>query len=288
MQTTCISSISIIGLGLIGASVLRALKKSPLAEKQRILFSGYDPSFNEQDIEHIKELGLDCFETDKKRLYDADLIILAAPVEANIQLLDEIRDLVPAHTLVSDVSSTKADIARRASELELDFIGMHPIAGREQQGYHASHDELLAGKTVVLCADKKTFSRPDAANLLELLQSIRCRITVMTPEEHDRIVATVSHLPQLLSTALINHCENDIDKSGPGFSTLTRLAGSSWDIWKDIVVTNRENIASELNGFSAKLDQLADDIRNNRMDKVRMQFEKANALYGKLSNRKST
>ena len=288
MQTTCISSISIIGLGLIGASVLRALKKSPLAEKQRILFSGYDPSFNEQDIEHIKELGLDCFETDKKRLYDADLIILAAPVEANIQLLDEVRDLVPAHTLVSDVSSTKADIARRAFELELDFIGMHPIAGREQQGYHASHDELLAGKTVVLCADKKTFSRPDAANLLELLQSIRCRITVMTPEEHDRIVATVSHLPQLLSTALINYCENDIDKSGPGFSTLTRLAGSSWDIWKDIVVTNRENIASELNGFSAKLDQLADDIRNNRMDKVRMQFEKANALYGKLSNRKST
>ena len=125
-------------------------------------------------------------------------------------------------------------------------------------------------------------------NLLELLQSIRCRITVMTPEEHDRIVATVSHLPQLLSTALINYCENDIDKSGPGFSTLTRLAGSSWDIWKDIVVTNRENIASEINGFSAKLDQLADDIRNNRMDKVRMQFEKANALYGKLSNRKST
>ena len=287
MHTTCIKSISIIGLGLIGASVLRALKKSPLAEKQRILFSGYDPSFNEEDIEHIKKLGLDRFETDKKQLYDADLIILAAPVEANIQLLEEIRNLVPAHTLVSDVSSTKADIARRACELELDFIGMHPIAGREQQGYHASHDELLAGKTVVVCAGEETLSRPDAANLLELLRSIRCRITVMTPEEHDRIVATVSHLPQLLSTALINYCENDIDKSGPGFSTLTRLAGSSWTIWKDILATNRENIASELNGFSRELDRLADDIRNNRMDKVRMRFEKANELYRKLSNRKS-
>lgn len=287
MPTTCISSISIIGLGLIGASVLRALKKSPLAEKQHILFSGYDPSFNEEDIEHIKKLGLDRFETDKKRLYDADLIILAAPVEANIQLLEEIRNLVPAHTLVSDVSSTKADIARRASELELDFIGMHPIAGREQQGYLASHDELLAGKTVVVCAGEETFSRPDTVNLLELLRSIRCRITVMTPEEHDRIVATVSHLPQLLSTALINYCEDDIDKSGPGFSTLTRLAGSSWAIWKDIVATNRENIASELSGFGMELDRLADDIRNNRMDKVRIRFEKSNELYRKLSNRKS-
>ncbi|MCG8343216.1 MAG: prephenate dehydrogenase [Chlorobiales bacterium] len=288
MQKPCISSISIIGLGLIGASVLRALKKSPLAEKQRILFKGYDPSFSQKDIEHVKELGLDRFETDKAQLYETDLIILAAPVETNIKLLEEISKHVPGHTLVSDVSSTKAAIAKRAGELELDFVGMHPIAGREQQGYHASHDELLAGKTVVVCTGRETLSRPDTANLLELLQSIGCRIAVMTPEEHDRVVASISHLPQMLSTALVNYCENNIDKSGPGFLSLTRLAGSSWDIWQDIVATNRENIASELNGFSRELDQLADDIRNNRVDKIRMQFEKANMLYGKLTNKSSS
>ncbi len=288
MQTTCISSISIIGLGLIGASVLRALKKSSLAAKQRIMFKGYDPSFSEKDILHIRELGLDRFETDKKQLYDTDLIILAAPVKVNITLLDEISELVPKHALVSDVSSTKAAIAKRAGELELDFIGMHPIAGREQQGYHASDDELLAGKTVVICADNNTFSRPDAGNLLELLRSIGCRVTVMTPEEHDRVVATISHLPQMLSTALINYCENDIDKSGPGFSTLTRLAGSSWDIWQDIVATNRENIAAELQGFGKELEQLADDIRNNRMERVRMLFENANTLYGNLTNKSNS
>lgn len=288
MQTTCISSISIIGLGLIGASVLRALKKSPLASKQHITFKGYDPSFSEQDIVCVKKLGLDRFETDKKLLYDTDLVILAAPVEANIILLDEINELAPKNTLISDVSSTKVAIAKRAAELELDFVGMHPIAGREQQGYHASNDELLTGKTVVLCAEKEIFSRPDAGNLLELLQSIRCKIALMTAEEHDRVVAIVSHLPQLLSTALINYCENEIDKSGPGFSTLTRLAGSSWDIWQDIVATNRENIASELNGFSREIEQLADDIRKNRMDKVRIQFENANTLYGKLANKSSS
>ena len=287
MHRTCISSISIIGLGLIGASVLRALKKSPLAAKQRILFKGYDPSFSEKDIKHIQQLGLDRFEPDKKKLCDTDLIILSAPVEANIALLDEISKLVPEHTLISDVSSTKAVIAQRAAELGLDFIGMHPIAGKEQQGYHASHDELLAGKTVVVCADKKTFARADTDNLLELLLSIKCRIAVMTPEEHDRVVATISHLPQMISTALVNYCKDDIDKSGPGFSTLTRLAGSSWDIWRDIVATNRENIASELVSFSRELEQLADDIRSSRMDMVGQQFEKANMLYGKLTNKSS-
>ena len=288
MHTTCISSISIIGLGLIGASVLRALKKSPLAAKQRIMFKGYDPSFSEKDIEHIQQLGLDRFEPDKKLLYDADLVILAAPVETNIALLEEISAFVPEHALISDVSSTKAAIAERAAELGLGFVGMHPIAGREQQGYHASHDELLAGKTVVVCADEKTISRPDVGNLLELLQSIKCRIAVMTPEEHDRIVATISHLPQMISTALINHCADDIDKSGPGLSTLTRLAGSSWEIWQDIIATNRKNISSELMSFSKELEQLADDIRNSRMESIRREFENANMLYEKLKNKSSS
>ncbi|MCW8796927.1 MAG: prephenate dehydrogenase [Chlorobium sp.] len=282
MKKTCINSIAIIGLGLIGASVLRALKKSPLAEEQHIIFKGYDPSFTEKDVRHIEQLGLDHFQPDKKTLYDADLIILAAPVETNIVLLDEIRDLAPKHALVSDVSSTKAAIANRAAELNLAFIGMHPIAGREQQGYHASHDGLLAGKTVVICADRHTISRPDAANVMALLESIKCRIALMTPEEHDRIVATVSHLPQMLSTALVNYCESDIDKSGPGFLTLTRLAGSSWEIWRDIVSTNRENIATELEQFSRELEQLADNVRNNRADKIRERFEHANLLYEKL------
>lgn len=288
MHKTCIGSISIIGLGLIGASVLRALKKSPLAAEQRIMFKGYDPSFDEQDIRQVKELGLDRFEADKKQLYDADLVILAAPVGVNIALLDEISRLAPDHALISDVSSTKAAIAERAAGLGIDFIGMHPIAGREQQGYHASHDELFAGKTVIVCAGTGTISRSDVGNLLELLKSIQCRIAVMTPKEHDRIVAAISHLPQMLSTALINYCAGNIDKSGPGFSTLTRLAGSSWDIWQDIVATNRENIASELLHFSKELEQLADDIHNGRMDRIRERFGRANMLYDKLKDRSNS
>ncbi len=288
MRSSSIRTISIVGLGLIGASVLRALKKSPLAAEQKIVFKGYDPSFTREDISQLEAIGLDRFETSKEKLYNADLIILAAPVEANIQLLAEIRQLAPEETLVSDVSSTKAAISTRADELNLRFIGMHPIAGREQQGYHASHDKLLSGKTVVLCADEATLSSRDAANLMELLQSIGCRTTLMSPEEHDRVVAAISHLPQLLSSTLITYCEKNISKSGPGFSTLTRLAGSSWDVWQDIVSTNRDNISQELSGFCSYLEQLADDIRNGRLDKVGMLFEKANSLYDQLNKKESS
>ena len=86
----------------------------------------------------------------------------------------------------------------------------------------------------------------------------------------------------MLSTALVNYSENDIDQSGPGFSTLTRLAGSSWEIWRDIISTNRENIATELEQFSRELEQLAKDVRHNRTDRIRERFEHANILYGKL------
>ncbi len=287
MPSPCISRISIIGLGLIGASMLQALKRSPLAAEQKIVFKGFDPGFSSHDISRIKEMGLDSFEPDKTILYDADLIILAAPVQANIRMLEEIRSLAPPSVLVSDVSSTKEAIAEKASALGIDFIGMHPIAGREQQGYQASHETLLDGKTVVLCATDAILERRPAINLMELLISARCRISIMTPREHDRAVACISHLPQLLSTALINHCRNDIEKAGPGFSTLTRLAGSAWDIWKDIIETNSENIAGELRAFCDEIAALADDVEHNRTESLKSRFDSANELYTALNRRNS-
>ncbi|ASQ91424.1 prephenate dehydrogenase [Prosthecochloris sp. GSB1] len=283
MRTNSIDSIAIVGLGLIGASVLRAFRKSSISTGRSILFKGYDPAFGEEDITRIRELGLDRFETDMARLYDADLIILAAPVMTNIALLDEVKRRAPEHALVSDVSSTKLTIALRAAELGVNFVGMHPIAGRERQGYHASDEELLTEKAVVLCADEKTASRTDVRQLRELLESIRCRVVVMTPWEHDRIVAAISHLPQLLSVTLVTHCEQHIDMSGPGFSSLARLAGSPWEIWRDIVATNRENIASELRSFSRKLDALAADVESGNMDRIGERFEQANRLYANLN-----
>ncbi len=277
-----VRSISFIGLGLIGMSLLRALKRSPLALESAIIFQGFDPNFTDGDRESVKKLGLDRFTADKNVLYTADLIILSAPVEVNIALLEEIKQLAPSSTLVSDVSSTKSLIARRARELALPFLGMHPMAGKEQQGYHESHEELLQGRLVILCDDNNLLAGEKGAFLVALLQSAGCTTLSMGAEEHDRIIAKVSHLPQLLSTLLMTHCGESISRSGPGFATLTRLAGSRWEIWRDIIATNSDNIADELEHFSRELAQLSAEIRQRDLRPLESRFNEANRLYQTL------
>ncbi len=277
-----IRSISFIGLGLIGMSLLRAIKCSPLALESNILFQGFDPNFTDGDRQCVETLGLDRFTDDKAILYTADLIILSAPVEVNIALLGEIKQLAPPSTLVSDVSSTKSLIAHRARELDLPFLGMHPMAGKEQQGYRESHEELLHGRRIILCDDNHLLDGDKGSFLVALLESAGCTTLAMTPDEHDRIIAKVSHLPQLLSTLLMNYCGESISKSGPGFATLARLAGSSWEIWRDIIATNSENIAMELEHFSRELALLSSEIRQHDLGPLESRFNEANQLYQTL------
>ena len=282
MVESPIRSISFIGLGLIGMSLLRAIKSSPLARENSILFQGFDPNFTEHDRCGVKELGLDSFIDDKKILYSADLLILSAPVEVNIALLEEIKQFAPPSTLVSDVSSTKSLIARKARELALPFIGMHPMAGKEQRGYRESHEELLLNKRVIFCDDNDLLAGEKGQFLVRLLESAGCTTLSMTPDDHDRVIAQVSHLPQLLSTLLMGYCGDSISKSGPGFATLARLAGSSWDIWRDIVATNSDNIADELDNFSKELYLLYREVRQLRLEQLESRFSEANRLYETL------
>ncbi len=277
-----IRSISFIGLGLIGMSLLRAIKRSPLAIKSNIILQGFDPNFTLSDRQCVRELGVERFEEDKKKLYGADLLILSAPVEVNIALLEEIKELAPPSTLVTDVSSTKALIAQRARELHLPFIGMHPMAGKDQQGYRESHEELLQGRRVILCDDSGVLATEKGSFLMELLASAGCTTICMSPDEHDRVIAKISHLPQLLSTLLMTHCGESISKSGPGFATLARLAGSSWEIWRDIVATNSDNIAGELEQFSTELALLASEVRQLELNQLETRFREANRLYQTL------
>ncbi len=277
-----IRSISFIGLGLLGMSLLQAIKHSPLALESDILFQGFDPNFTHDDRERVEALGVDRFTDDKKTLCEADLIILSAPVEINIALLDEISQLAPPSTLVSDVSSTKSLIARRARELGLPFLGMHPMAGKEQQGYRESSAELLHGRRVILCDDNNLLAGDKGAFLVALLESAGCTTLLMTPEEHDRVIAKISHLPQLLSTLLMTWCGESISKSGPGFATLARLAGSSWDIWRDIIATNSDNIADELEHFSRELALLSNEVRERDLEQLQSRFNESNRLYQTL------
>lgn len=281
-----IHTISFAGLGLIGTSLMQALKRAAEATGQKIEMIGFDPGFDAGDIAAITAgFGLDRFEADPARLYDADLIVLCAPVRANIALLDAVRQYAPANALVTDVSSTKTDIAERAEALGINFIGMHPIAGREQQGYCAASPELLCERTVIICSGDELPGSGPAAELVGLLRAARCYVASMSPEEHDRIYANISHLPQLVSTVLAQHCRDNVEHSGPGFASATRLAGSAWPVWRDIVRTNSDNIASELEAFAAKLAAVAREIRSGNDKALESTFREANELYQSLQKR---
>lgn len=281
-----IHTISFVGLGLIGASLMQALKRAAAATGRKIEMIGYDPGFDAGDIAAITgERGLDRFEVDPARLYDAELVVLSAPVLANIALLETVKQYAPENALITDVSSTKSEIAVRAQELGLNFIGMHPIAGREQQGYRAASPELLADRLVILCTESADSGNIRADELAELLRAAGCRPLFMSPEEHDRVYANISHLPQLVSTALMEHCRENVAWGGPGFASMARLAGSPWAVWRDIVETNRDNIADELEAFSSLLAEVAGEVRSGNFEALEAKFREANDLYQRLQER---
>jgi prephenate dehydrogenase len=275
-----IQRISFIGLGLIGASLMQSIRKASAVVGRSIELIGWDPGFAQDDIACITgSLGLDRFESEPEKLYDADVIVLCAPVISNIALLEQVKRHAPAGALVTDVSSTKALIAEKASALGLDFIGMHPIAGREQQGYLAASQELLSGRLMIVCSGDRLPESGRAGEFFCLLEAAGCIPAVMTPEEHDRVYANISHLPQLISTALMTHCRENIPRSGPGFASVTRLAGSPWPVWRDIIATNGANIADELESFSGSLARLAAEVREQKLDALADSFGEANRLY---------
>ena len=285
MHRQHIRRISFVGLGLIGASLMQAVRKASGFAGRHIELVGWDPGFTPEDVACVTGgLGLDRFESDPAKLYDADVIVLCAPVMTNIALLEEVTIHAPEGSFVTDVSSTKMLIAERAASLGLDFIGMHPIAGREQQGYLAASPELLDGRLLIVCSGDSLPETGHAGEFFGLLEAAGCIPAAMTPEEHDRIYANISHLPQLISTTLMTHCRQNIDRSGPGFASVTRLAGSPWPVWRDIVSTNSANIAEELETFAARLAQLAAEVRELKLDRLEKGFLDANRLYQSLQH----
>jgi len=277
-----IRTVSFIGLGLIGMSLLKALKASVPPESSPPIVTGCDPSFSECDRKAVLSLGLDRFTDNRKELFSADMVVLAAPVETNIALLDELKELAPPSTLVVDVSSTKALICKRAAELSIPFIGMHPMAGKEQQGYLESSEELIRGCRIILCASPSELNSAKGMFLRQMLLAAGCRISLMDAQEHDRITARISHLPQLVSTALMIRCAGALECSGPGFLSMARLAASPWSIWRDIISTNSRNIADELERFSLELKELADEVRQNDRKKLEGRFNEANREHALL------
>ena len=231
--------IVIVGRGLIGGSMA-------LAAAEQL------PSVTVTTIERGDDI---------RSAAGADLVVLATPIAQILDLLPVLAAIVSETTVVTDTGSTKATIVRAADGMR--FIGGHPIAGAAVSGLAAARADLFAGRPWIL-TPSGTSDPTDVARLQHFVESLGARVQLLDPEEHDRLFAFLSHLPQLVVSALMDvvgsHIGEDaLAMAGAGLRDSTRLATSPPDIWRDIVRTNDQQIRAALDGLISLLTTLRDD-----------------------------
>jgi prephenate dehydrogenase len=251
-------SIAIVGLGLIGGSIALGVRER--WPESRVF--GVD-----SDAVLAHALGAGAIERgfhSVGALPDSSLIVLAAPVRQNIELLQQIKR--PA--IATDVSGTKRDIvsAARALSPGTTFVGGHPLGGGERGGFAFARPDLFAGRPWIFTPDGDD-STDAVERLSRFVTGLGARPCILSAEEHDRVMAYVSHLPQLAASALMEAVGaaagiEGLGMAGRGLVDTTRLASSPADVWRDICLTNADAIGDALDCLIARLTQLRGDLRH--------------------------
>ncbi len=261
MNTMRVNRLVICGVGLIGGSLARALKAAGAVGE--VVGVGR----SEASLARARELGvIDRAATSMAQdVPGADIVVLAAPVAQTPALLAAIRPHLGGGTLVTDAGSTKSD-AVAAARAALDdeawrFVPGHPIAGAELSGVDAAKADLYRDRRVVLCPQAVNRAQ-DVARVRAMWEATGARVSEMSETQHDRVFASVSHLPHVLSYALIAQILEAPDAAlkfgfaGGGFRDFTRIAASNPEMWRDICVANRDALLAELDGYLATLGAL--------------------------------
>ncbi len=277
-----IETVAIVGTGLIGSSFGLALKaagfegrivgvSSALAIKGALERGAIDES-----LPLVQAVA------------GADLVFLSQTISRILETLRVIGPCLRPETLVTDAGSTKMRIVEQAGRLirGAQFLGGHPMAGKEKRGAAEADGALFTGRTWILTpVSPADLDTPAARELVFWIRTIGAVTLAMAPEEHDRVVALTSHLPQLLSTALATtlaarlNAPEHLRAGGPGLADMTRLASSSYDLWRDILETNRGAVDSALAGAIEELQRIRTGLAS---DDVRRAFETAAAFAAKL------
>ena len=271
-------TVAIFGVGLIGGSFGLALRQAGFVGE---ILGVSSPATLARALE---TRAIDRGVTSAEACAQADLLYLSQPIG---RILDTVRHLTPqAGALVTDAGSTKNQIVRAAHDhiRTGQFLGGHPMAGKETRGVESADAGLFAGRPYVLTpANPEELATPAAQEFIGWLKKIGARVLVLGAEEHDYRVAYSSHLPQLASTALAAMIAESAPEAagvaGPGLVDATRLALSSYELWRDILATNPDAIEEALNAMIGKLEHLRDNLRSREME---VQFREAAGLAAAL------
>ncbi|MEZ5644069.1 MAG: prephenate dehydrogenase/arogenate dehydrogenase family protein [Burkholderiaceae bacterium] len=272
--------LGLIGCGLMGGSFALAMKKAGLVK--RVVGYSKSPSTTER----ARQMGVIDVEAPSALLAvsGADLVLLAVPVSATEASFKAIRHLVSKNTLIMDVGSTKREVIDAARRVLRDQVGVfvpaHPIAGKELAGVDHADPDLYAGRQVILTPIERTLTE-QLNKASQVWTALGCHVKQMSPDAHDAAYAAVSHLPHLIAFALMNgiqsqeHAEEFLSLAGPGFRDFSRIAASDPSIWRDILMTNREELVAQSRHFLRALNQLETAIKTGDPDALEALIEQA-------------
>ena len=271
-------SVLIFGMGLIGSSIARAIKKNNLADKI------YGVDINEDVLKTCQNLKI--FNLSKKEIdlfeEQFDLIIICTPLSTYKNIFIDLDEFVTKPTLVTDVGSTKVsvieDFNKNVKNKNIKFLPSHPIAGLEKSGPEHGFAELFENR---YCIITPLSDNEDFVNIIsKFWNDIGMKIEIMNAQHHDRVLAMTSHIPQLIAysvvetaTELETHIKNEVIKfSAAGFRDFTRLAGSDPIMWRDVYAKNKEAVLEMLGRFTEDLSTFQKAIRNDDLKFLENKF----------------
>ena len=267
------NKISIIGCGLIGSSILRAVEEKKLATK----ISAYDKS--SKVIDYLKKnFSVEICSNISDVVKDSDLVVIASPLSSYKEILLSIHTSLKENVILTDTGSAKKEVNKIISNLNLknvNWIASHPIAGTEYSGPEAGFASLFKNRWCIISADKKV-AEDKIKSLENFWSKLGSKTKQMTFEDHDYVLSLTSHLPHAVAYSIVKTAINKEDKfkddviqySAGGLRDFTRIAASDPLMWKDIFIDNSENILKVLDNYSKNLNEIKDAIKNKDSKKL--------------------
>ena len=269
----------IIGLGLIGGSFALELKK-------RLQYTVVGIDKNPQHLQEALALGIISEAIDYPQIADADLVLVAVPVNRIAQVVHEVLDYVGENTLVMDVGSVKESICKEVAQhpRRSQFVAAHPMAGTEYSGPQAALYDLFDGKVMALCeVEKSNWKLLDRA--LDISKALNMRVKMMSPTDHDLHTAYVSHLSHISSFMLgktVLEIEKDeaqiFDLASTGFASTVRLAKSHPQMWTPIFLENKTNVLKALTEYIKNLENFKHLLETDQADAITQNIKEANYI----------
>ncbi len=283
------STIAFIGLGLIGGSIARGLKRAQ-PEITIMAYMRTRKKLEQAQKDGIVDVILDGI---GEPLRQCDFIFLCTPVEYNAQYLSSLLPFLKKGAIITDVGSTKTDIHQHVTALNMEsvFIGGHPMAGSEKTGYEHSTDHLLENAYYIITPT--ALSRQEDVNrLVEIANLIGSIPIVLDYRRHDQITAAISHLPHVIASSLVNLVRDCDSEEGMmkrlaagGFKDITRIASSSPEMWEQICMTNQKNLADILRQYITSLQEILSDLEQSDNQALHRLFETSRDYRNTISDK---